>query len=289
MEWNQQSRRTKSNIGMFDYGDEEGSQSIRTARLLGHDRGRNRYYECYDERGDAFVLVNVVDQSGWKQYREDFSWQKDGTDSDDELFADYDAALEAEQLEMEVERERDDAESIQRAAERQELERQERQDRLERCARFRMTGFVPRFCTTDGSQQRRWVGCREQRAVDQQRQALAQRSAALPTGDADGASEVAAAAAAAKAAAAAGASAGHRPGPSKGKKNTWCEDCKVKSANYGLPSGQGKRKRWCAGCAQKGASPSARLRRTNGRLAHSVACAQTVATACAPRTCSASC
>ena len=124
-------------------------------------------------------------------------------------------------------------------------------------------GLCASLLHSDGSEQWRWVGCREQRAVDQQRQALAQRSAALPTGDADGASEVAAAAAAAKAAAAAGASAGHRPGPSKGKKNTWCEDCKVKSANYGLPSGQGKRKRWCAGCAQKGASPSARLRRTN--------------------------
>ena len=101
--------------------------------------------------------MNVVDQSGWKQYREDFSWQKDGTDSDDELFADYDAALEAEQMQMEVEKERDDAESIQRAAERQELERQERQARLERCARFRMTGFVPRFCTpTDLSNGAGW-------------------------------------------------------------------------------------------------------------------------------------
>jgi len=41
------------------------------------------------------------------------------------------------------------------------------------------------------------------------------------------------------------------PRPKVARRGVWCEDCKVKSANYGLPSGIGKRKRWCSACSKK--------------------------------------
>jgi hypothetical protein len=179
MEWNPKTRRTKHNIG-HNADEEAEDDSIKSVQLLGTDRYRNRFFACQDQSGETWVLVQQVDQGCWKRYQEEFAIPPpaEGTDSDDELFAEFDAAAEQERAE---ERAKDEA---------------------------------------------------AEAALEAQRAAMmASLTASIE--------------------AAASATAEPRPLPKLNRRGVWCEDCKVKSANYGLPSGIGKRKRWCSACSKK--------------------------------------
>ncbi len=211
LEWNDPTlRKSKSDVEQ-QAAAEAADDAIKSCQLLGMDRYRNRFFACQDHCGETWVLVQIVDQGCWKHYQEAHaSPPAEGTDSDDELFAELDAAEEAE-----------------RAAQlaRQEAEKAAQEALEEKKAQQKRAGIV----------------------------------ASLEA-------EIAAAAASVASVASVAPVAPVPPVASDGKPATkprlppligfnrrgvFCQDCKLRSANYGLPDGTGKRKRWCSICAKK--------------------------------------
>jgi multidrug efflux pump subunit AcrA (membrane-fusion protein) len=225
MEWNDPTlRKSKSDVEQ-QAAAEAAEDEIKSCQLLGMDRYRNRFFACQDHSGETWVLVQVVDQGCWKQYQEAHAAPPpEGTDSDDELFAELDAA---ETAAREAERAQEEAEkAAQEALEEQKAE----QKRAEIVAAL------------------------------EAEIAAAAASVASVTSGAAGASRATVASVAPVASVASDSSASSvapvakpRLPPLMGfnRRGVFCEDCKLKSANYGLPDGTGKRKRWCSLCAKK--------------------------------------
>ena len=235
IEWNNPHlRRTQNDVEKQEAlaADED---AIRSCYLLGTDRYRNRFFACQDHSGGIWVLVQQVDQGCWKRYQNDYAVPSvEGSDSDDELFAELDAAEEEE-----------------RAAQRARLE-------AEKAAQLAFEEEK----AAQRERERQGIAANLEALVDEASIAAAAVSASLPL-------VVSATVASLPLPAPAKPRA---PKGFNNRRGVFCEDCKLKcvsaslrvcpcvslcvplclmctgrsrSANYGLPDGTGKRKRWC--------------------------------------------